>query len=55
MANATTTLTKPAPPAVETFTVKLDGKAVVVPKVTSNHAAQPASRLEINLAAGSQL
>src|SRR5882757_10059904 len=34
MSNAATTEAKPAAPAVETITVKVDGKAVVVPKTT---------------------
>jgi len=42
MADATTTAAKPAVPAVETFTVKVDGKAVVVPKFTPDHAGKPA-------------
>src|SRR6185503_4498594 len=34
MSNATTTEQKPAAPAVETITVKVDGQTVVVPKTT---------------------
>ena len=34
MSTATTTEPKPAAPAVETITVKVDGKAIVVPKTT---------------------
>ena len=34
MSNAATTEQKPAAPAVETITVKVDGKTVVVPKTT---------------------
>ena len=43
MAEATTTAPKPAPPVVETLTVKVDGKAVVVPKLKSDHAGKPAA------------
>ena len=38
MTSAVTTTPRPAPPAVETFTVKVDGKAVVAPELTPAHA-----------------
>ena len=41
MPDAPITIPKPAPPAVEMFTVKVDGKAVVVPKLTPDHAGKP--------------
>ena len=42
MPEATNTAPKPAAPAVETFTVKVDGKTVVVPKLTPDHVGKPA-------------
>jgi NADH-quinone oxidoreductase subunit G len=41
MVEATTTSPRPAAPAVETLAVKVDGKAVVVPKLTPDHAGKP--------------
>jgi NADH-quinone oxidoreductase subunit G len=54
MAAEATTPAKPAPPAVETFTVKVDGKAVVVPKLTPDHAGKlaPTTMLHACEAAG---
>jgi NADH-quinone oxidoreductase subunit G len=41
MASAPTTESKPAPPAVETLTVKVDGRAVAVPKLTPDWQGKP--------------
>lgn len=42
MATATTNDIKSAPTAVETLTVKVDGKVVAVPKLTPDHTGKPA-------------
>jgi len=41
MSAASTSETRPAPPAVETLTVKVDGKAVVVPKLAPDWLGKP--------------
>ena len=41
MSAAPTTETKPTPPPVETLTVKVDGKAVTVPKLSPDHTGKP--------------
>ena len=54
MATEATTDPKPAPPAVETLTVKVDGQAVVLPKLTPDHAGKlaPTTMLHACEAAG---
>ncbi len=43
MSTAATSETKPAAPAVETLTVKVDGKTVVVPKLSPDWQGKPAA------------
>ena len=49
-----TTEPKPAPPAVETLTVKVDGKAVTVPKLSPDHTGKlvPTTMIQATDAAG---
>jgi len=54
MPDAPTTTPKPAAPAVETFTLKVDGQAVAVPKLTPDHSGKlaPTTMLHACEAAG---
>ena len=54
MSSPATTETKPAPPAVETLTVKVDGKAVTVPKLSPDHTGKlvPTTMIQATDAAG---
>lgn len=55
MATVTSSEPKPAPSAVETFTVKVDSKPVVAPKFTPDHAGKPTLTAKMRLAASPRL
>ena len=57
MSAAPTTETKPAPPPVETLTVKVDGKAVTVPKLSPDHTGRlvPTNMIQACFAAGTMV
>ena len=57
MSAAPTTETKPAPPPVETLTVKVDGKAITVPKLSPDHTGKlvPTNMIQACFAAGTMV
>ena len=57
MSVAPTTETKPTPPPVETLTVKVDGKAVTVPKLSPDHTGKlvPTNMIQACFAAGTMV
>jgi len=57
MSAASTTETKPTPPPVETINVKVDGKAVTVPKLTPDHTGRlvPTTMIQACFAAGTMV
>ena len=57
MSAAPTTETKPTPPPVETLTVKVDGKAVTVPKLSPDHTGRlvPTNMIQACFAAGTMV
>jgi NADH-quinone oxidoreductase subunit G len=57
MSAAPTTETKPTPPAVETLTVKVDGRAVTVPKLSPDHTGKlvPTNMIQACFAAGTMV
>jgi NADH-quinone oxidoreductase subunit G len=57
MSAAPTTETKPVPPPVETLTVKVDGKAVTVPKLSPDHTGKlvPTTMIQACFAAGTMV